>query len=251
MMKHTHESGFTLLEVAITIGILMTLTLAVTELLSANLEIRGRVSQSGKVSHRLSSAMERLSYDVSHAFVLTKTEETYRKSDRRPTLFSFDTRGNSSELKMTTTGHRPLIANAKESDLTYIVYRVEEDPEFPGFSNLYRGELPFIPKSLKEDPPMRIVARFVKALRIEAWRGDRWVKDRWDTTRSDTKSQLPQLIKMEVDGWLVQPLDAEDAQATDVEKAPVETYSTVVHVPAGSGFVEDKSAASTIPWGRL
>jgi hypothetical protein len=244
------ESGFTLLEVAITIGILVTLAVAVTELLSSSLEIRGRLSQSGKVSHRLASAMSRLSDDITHSFLLNKQEVQNRKSDERPTQFVFEMKRNSAELRITTKSKRPMIANSKEGDLTYVVYKVMDDPEISGLTHLFRGETPFIPKSTREDPPMRIVAKNVKAMRIEAWRGDRWIKDRWDTARSEFKDQVPHLVRIEIDGYLFE-MEAVDGAIPDLDKMPTETFSTVVHLPISLNFAEDRTGSSSIRWDRL
>jgi type II secretory pathway pseudopilin PulG len=247
--QRQNSAGFTLIEVAITIGILVTLAVAVTELLSSSIEIRGRLSQSGKVSHRLATAMARVSEDLNHTFVL-KATMTNRKSEERPTLFSYETRRNSVELKLTTQSKRSVIADSKEGDLTYVVYKVMDDPEVQGITHLYRGETPFVPKNLREDPPMRLVAKNIKSLRVEAWRGDRWVKDRWDTTRSEFRDQIPRMLRVEIEGWVFSP-EISEGSAPDMDKEPTETFSTVIFVPLSANFSEEKVGSSTVRWDRL
>jgi prepilin-type N-terminal cleavage/methylation domain-containing protein len=197
------QSGFTLLEVMITIGILLSLTLAVTELLKAGIDLRARLSQSGKVTHRLAMAMDKIDRDLSHAFIIGKLEKLNRKSAVRPTLFYLKQVGDSVELKLTTRSHRPKITNVNESDLTFVVYRIEEDSDNPRHKNLYRGEASIIPANLKEDPKMRILARNIKKFKISVWNGERWLKDGWDSRRGDFRNLIPSMVKVELELGLV------------------------------------------------
>ena len=248
--RKNSESGFTLLEVIITIGILMTMAVAVTELLSNNLEIRQKTSQAGKVTHRLSMAMDRLAGDITHAFIVRSNDLIRNAKRNRKTIFKFNQSGNSTELRFTGMNNNPMRTNAKESDSYYVVYKVQEDREISGVTHLFRGSMPFLPEDLSQDPTMKVVTRYIKAFRVEAWRGDRWVKDRWDTTKSDYRDTLPYLIKIEIEAYLYEP-DGPDDTEWDKDKVPVEVFSTVINLPYAINASEKKEKSKTIRWDRM
>ncbi len=246
-------AAFTLLEVVITIGILVVLAVAVTELLKANIDIRFALGNESMVTHRVGQAMSRVSRDVQHAFLISK-RDTLRKTKSRfgDTIFQMEQRGDSSELRLTTMSHEPMVANAAESDLTFVVYQVKPDKQKPGVMHLYRGATKFVPETFRDDPPMRLLARNVKSFRVEGWRGDSWVKDRWDTERSEWRDRLPRLVKIHLETYIEDVSNEDYISDRDLSEEPTLEVGTVLSLPYAIGFEELRpSTASSIRWDRL
>ena len=69
--------------------------------------------------------MEKLSRDLAHAFMVSKTD-----FDRRTkAIFRIERHDNSDRLFLTTVTHRPKKIHSKESDMTYVVYEVRRDED--------------------------------------------------------------------------------------------------------------------------
>lgn len=248
-----NNSGFTLLEVVITIGILVVLAVAVTELLKSNIDIRFALGNESMVTHRIGQSMKRISKDVEHAFIIGR-RDTLRRTRNRfgDTIFLMEARGQSSELKFTTMSHKSRIANSRESDLTYVVYRLKEDENKPSVSHLYRGESKFIPERFRDDPPMKLLARNIKSFVVEAWRGDKWVKDRWNTERSEWRDKLPRLVKVTLETYVEDVTDEDYIPDRDISEEPTLTTGSVFMLPYALAFDELRpSTAGTIRWDKL
>ena len=119
------QSGLTFLEVILAIMILLTLTIAAAQMIRSGVEIQISMSERGKVQHRLDVAIQRITDDLKHSFIINrKRPEVYYTSRKFKTYFSIDRQSGSSILKMTTTNHRPMMASANESDQNFVQYKV-------------------------------------------------------------------------------------------------------------------------------
>jgi type II secretory pathway component PulJ len=148
-----HQKGFSLLEVVIALGFLMTLTVAVTTMLRAGFDVKEGLSQRARVLHRMSVAMDKVARDLEHVF-LVPPKDTLRNGIGRSTktVFAIEEGGDTDRLLMTTKSKRPRIKGKPESDLTFIVYEIGDAKDIPGRKNLYRAESSVIPLDLKEEP---------------------------------------------------------------------------------------------------
>lgn len=247
------SAGFTLLEVVITIGILVVLAVAVTELLKSNIDIRFALGNESMVTHRVGQTMKRISKDIEHAFIIGR-RDTLRRTRNRfgDTIFQMEQRGESSELKFTTMSHESLIANSHESDLTYVVYQLKVDENNSAVFHLYRGEAKFIPERFRDNPPLRLIARNIKSFMVEAWRGDRWVKDRWDTERSEWRDKLPRMVKVTLETYIEDVTNEDYVPDRELSDEPTLTTGSVFMLPYALGLEELRpSTAGTIRWDRL
>lgn len=239
-----NERGFTLLEVILALSILLTLSVATTGLLRGTIEMRGTLSQQAETTHRLSMVMQKVTQDLEHAFIISTLRQEYNYVGRATkTVFRISLKGDNSELALTTMTRQPRMANAGESDQTYVVYRIEEDRDAPGHYNLLRGESKVLPDSFKDDPPMEILAKDIKAFRVIPWNGDRWEKDQWDTDRSDWRNTLPQMVKVEIEA-----VDEDPAGQDNMEKALTAQVGTVVYLAQAFGMKEIKERSRTIKY---
>jgi prepilin-type N-terminal cleavage/methylation domain-containing protein len=244
--KSKPQAGFTLLEVIMSLGILLTMSIAATSLIRNSIDLRYEISTQSKIVHGNLVAMQKLTNDLEHLFFLhTKRTEFNFVGRATKSLFRVKQEGDSYELRLTTYTHRPLRRNSHESDLTYVVYRVVEDKDKQGLSHLYRGEAPFIPANFDEEIPMQIVARNVKTFKIWPWDGRDWEKNGWDSERSDWRDKVPKMIFVEIETW---EQDTEDEAQELEDNTPTSKISTVVYLPTSLGFQEKREGNKEIRW---
>lgn len=240
------QSGMTLLEILISIALLMTMTVATSSLLTNGIDMRFTLAQRSKVNHRLAIAMQRITEDLQHAFLLNfKRQEylDYVTTRSTKSIFQVKPWDNNSELRLTTLTHRPRIASAHESDQTFVVYRIEKDKDNQR-PHLLRGETSMIPTNFEDDVPMVILAKNIKALRIKPWNGEKFDEE-WNTGKSEWRDTLPRMVKIEVDAY-TNELDDETAQYG--ENDPLTTLRTVVMIPRAVDTKEMKERSKTLKW---
>ncbi len=240
------EAGMTLLEIMISIALLLVMTVATSSLLTNGIDMRLELSQRSKVNHRLSVAMERITNDLQQSFLLNfKRQEFLDYVTTRATKSYFFVKmwDNSSELKLTTLTHKPMVASAHESDQTFVVYKIEKDKDTQR-PHLFRGETKVIPSNFEDEVPMVILARNIKAIRIKPWDGENWKED-WNSTKTEWRDTLPRLVKVEVDAY-INELDGETAQYSETD--PITTLRTVVAISKAFEMKEQKEGTKTPKW---
>lgn len=245
------ERGFSLIEVVITIGILMSLTLAVASMLRSGFDVKAGLAQKSKVSHRLSVAMQKISDDIQHTFFVSTKSSFQNPIERKmKSIFKIDKNGSKGDkLSLTTKTHRAIVSGKFESDLTYVVYEIRESKDVPGRSHLYRGEFPYIPADLRDDPPFRVLAKHLKNIKFEAWTGEKWSGDYWDTSRGDTRNLLPKMVKVTLEAWAEErePDDGKD----ETYDQQIEVLSTVIFLNDSLDYAELKTGSKSIRWGNM
>lgn len=250
MTTNNRQSGFSLIEVVITVGILMTLTIAVASMLKAGFDVKEGLSQKSKVVHRMSVAMAKMADDVQHAFFVSAKDVAKNGIGRTmKTVFKIDKVSAGDKLSLTTKTHRALVAGAAESELTYVIYELRDAKDAPGRKDLYRAETPFIPSDLKEEPPMRLLARNIKTLTVEPWTGERWSKDYWDTGRGDTRNRLPKMVRITLEAW-TNDRKQDDGQDESIDQL-TDKMQTVVYLEDSWEYTELKEQDKSIKWGAL
>lgn len=225
MIVKTRQKGFTLLEILIAMSILMTIVIAVTNMLKNSLDLKFALGEKNTVTQKINRVLHKISYDVNQAFLLSQ-KDMLRDAGKNRTIFQIEKSTDSDTLRMTYTGHKPSRANSHESSLSYVVYKVEESKKFPGRKHLYRGTVPRVPESFKEDPPMTLFADNVHSIKFYPWVGDDWSKDKWDSTQSTTQNKIPHMLLMEIYVWIDEPIEGE----TREEDNALERYATIVYL---------------------
>ena len=236
------SSGFSLLEVMITLSILVTLIITVSELLRRTVDMKIALSEKDGVTQKLNRIMEKITYDISHAYLLSSKDHTLT-GGKKNTIFKIEKADKGDTLSMTYTGHKPIKSNSPESSLSYVVYELAESKKHPGRKNLYRGEFPRIPEDFKENPKMELFAENVSKLILEAWNGDDWTKDGWDSTKSDMENLLPHMVRIRVAVWSEEASEGESSE--DIDDAPLDQYATIVYLPNALDFNEIKERTSS------
>lgn len=251
VMKNQSQAGFSLIEVVITIGILMSLTLAVASMLRAGFDVKAGLSQQSKVTHRLGVAMQKVVDDLQHIFFVSQKVQYKNPTSRKmKTIFKIDKNGSKGDkLTLTTKTHQSIVAGRFESDQTLVTYELQDSKDVPGRTHLYRGEFPFIPADLREEPPLKLLARNIKNITFEPWTGERWSKDYWDTGRGDTRYLIPRMVRVTIEAW-AEEREPDDGKDETYDQA-TETLSTVVYLYEAAEFAELKTPDKTIKWGNM
>lgn len=252
------SSGFTIIEIVISIAILLSLTVAVVVMMRSAIDVRQGLSTQSRSVRQLNFAMELLARDIEHAFILASTDQIRMPVERTiKTIFRVESAGDSDKLSLTTFSNRPVLANDNEGDQVYVVYELKDAEGRPGEKDLHRGSINIGGANFREDPPMNMILRNVKSLKIIGWRGDDWLRDRWDSTRGDTRNKLPKLVRVELSAFVdtagtpfgLPPTAATQGQSGDANQAVATFDMRTIVVPAlSSGMAELKQPMSSIRW---
>lgn len=251
--KGQKESAMTLIEIMLTISILGLITVALVQQIKTNIDIRMSLAKKSVITHRMSTAMSRIVFDLEHAFILGKND--IRRPDgqaKSVTIFKMSSsRGDSNELRFTTKSNRPRIRNKPASDSNYVVYKLEEAEDKKGIYNLVRGQTDFIPEDFRDDPPTQILAKAVKTFDVELWRGDRWIKDRWDSSSGEWRYKLPALVKLTLEFYIEPESDGID-EDIDPEELPSEVITTMVYLKNSYELGELRpNTKASVSWDKL
>lgn len=238
------RSAFTLIEVIMSVGILVVLSIAASNLMRNSFDIRFSLSESSGATQRANTAMIRVSDDLQHLFFISE-DDTERITNNRAakTFFKVD-KFQSDKLYFTTMSHSPMVQNAKESEVVFVKYEVKEDPQNPGVSHLYRGFTALIPEDVEQDIPMQILAKNIKSLSLKLWDGERWSGDRWDSTISDKANKVPHMIQFTLEAWVGEPELTTSGNAGNVIR-----FNTIVYpAMAASHLTEVKKGLANLRW---
>lgn len=234
-------NGFTLLEVILSLAILASLMAGVAMLLKNSSEVKTGISAAGNVNHRLQVAMEKISRDLAHAFMVRKTD-----FDRRTkAIFRIERSDNRDRLFLTTVTHRPKKINSRESDMTYVVYEVRRDEDGKEPTHLYRGETVRVPESFRDEVETVMLARAVKSLQVVPWDGAKWSPDRWHSNRGEFRNKLPHMVRVELEAYATVTLEGNNDRW---EEAAVVTLKTVVFNHFAINFAQVKSVGTPLQW---
>ncbi len=239
-----HQAGagrqaFTLLEVILSLAILASLMSGVAMLLKNSSAVKAGVSEAGNVNHRLQVALEKLSRDLAHGFMVSKTD-----FDRRTkAIFRIERHDNSDRLYLTTATHRPKKVNSKESDLTYVIYEVRkgEDGQLP--THLYRGETARVPESFRDQVETVMLARAIKSLRLIPWNGTKWSENSWHSNRGEHRNKIPHMVRIELEAYESTELDG-----GRWEEAAVVSLKTAVFNHFATNFAQVKRIGAPLQW---
>jgi general secretion pathway protein J len=191
----TRGRGFTLVEVMIAvaitavIGVLMMgafqRTYAAKELTDAQEERFGPARV----------ALTRLARELSEAFLTDHYDrKRYRES---PALFRGKDLGAQDDLLFATMSHERLARDAKESDQATVEYTVEQDPERPGETALFRREKARFDEDPDRGGQKALVCAHVSTFDVQYWDWKRqeWARE-WASNGLDHPNVLPTRVKV-------------------------------------------------------
>ena len=249
------RAGFTIIEIMISISILLSLTVAVVVMMRSSIDVRQALSIQSRSVRQLNYAMEMISRDIEHAFVLSSTDQIRMPIERNfKTIFRVDPAGDSDKLSLTTMANQPVVANMMEGDQGYVVYELKDAEGRPGEKDLHRATASIATANFREDPTSNMILQNVKSFKVIAWRGDDWLRDRWDSSRSDTRNKLPKMVRIEIAAFVDTAgtpfgIPADQGSGSDsTQKAATFEVKTIVVPALSSGMAELKQPVSSIRW---
>jgi|GEM_PF-3120505 len=242
-MKNAQVSkqfGFTLLEVIISVAILATLTISISQMLQSSFDVRFALARETGLTHRINALMTTLVRDIEHMHVLDSKDLDRSTTTRNAkTFFKLDKFGDDS-LKFTTMSNQAFKKNSKEGELVMVYYGLREDPEKPGYKSLVRGvfqEFSEEPSTFDEVP---VFIPGLKSFTVDAWDGERWSENKWDSSASAQLNKVPYMLRVSIEFF--QDLEKEEVG----ENEYAEKVDTVIFVNSALQFEQVKSPIKNI-----
>lgn len=238
----TSEAGFTLIEVILTMGILLSLTIVATNVIKNSIDMRTDLSIQINTNHRLINAMDRLTNDLEHAFIVSrKRPEGFNPQRRTKTLFRIKP-GERSELAFTTLSRLNITKNSGESDQTFVFYELRQDDE-TGRTNLYRGEADVLPENFSEVKATTMIAKDIKVFDIKGWNGTDFSKNSWNSDSSSQRDLLPKMVSIRLEAWDFAH-DADIGEGVNIEDLTTE-LETAIYLPLSYHLDTEKTPVSS------
>jgi general secretion pathway protein J len=197
-MRYAGSKGFTLVELLIAIGILGIITVLVYGSFARTFDAREFVLESQERYHTVRVALERMSREISMAFVYDCRElDTPTGERRHRTLFKIEREGKVDRMVFTSFSHLRLFKNANESDQNVLSYYGEGDAEDSSITNLVRKEKTRIDGEPEEGGEALVLCPDIESLHFELWDEDKedWV-DEWDCSQIERLNKLPRMVRI-------------------------------------------------------
>lgn len=198
MRRLINKSGFTLIEVLIALAMVAIISTLIYGSFARTFEVREVVTQSQQRYHGIRVALERMSREISMAFIYDcRQQDTSTGERRQQTLFKSEREGKFDKLTFTSFSHLRLYKDAHESDQNVLSYFGEDDPKHSSQSNLMRREKPRIDGQPEEGGETQILCPDIKELRFTFWDVDKndWVND-WNCSQVERQNKLPRLVRI-------------------------------------------------------
>jgi hypothetical protein len=211
----------------------------------SSLDMKIGLSQKANQAGKLNSLLTLVSNDISHAFMVSVNRDKERVNDGQiRTLFKVSSFGGKTKISLTTMNNTVAKKNLKEGELSFVVYEMKDSEKYPGRKDLYRGAVGVIPEDFREAPPLKLIANGIKGLKLEMWNGDSWVSD-WDTEKSDYKQSIPKMVRINLTGYTMYPLEGEEDIARGTDEFDTRRI-TAVYLPYSQKSKELKSKTGSI-----
>ncbi len=190
--------GLTIMEIALATAILAMMATITWGSIARSFDAFETVSEIDARYHNVRVAMNRMSRELSMAF-LTAPTRSFGREIMWKTIFKAKRSRPFYEVHFTSLAHQVLRQDAKESDQCELSYFGAPDPDRKEVMNLMRREDPRIDSEPEEGGRAYILAEDVKSFSMRFWdpRDQDWV-DEWDTEDSEFIGRLPTIIELKL-----------------------------------------------------
>lgn len=191
------RAGFSLLEVMIAVTVLAMIAVMTWSAISQTVRSKEIVSARLDRHHALTAALERMSRELSMAFISAQVNPT-ESLVHAQTCFIGRDRGRGDRIDFTSFSHQRLFADAHESDQNELSYFLTDDPENRGQMVLVRREQNRIDDDPQRGGRIEILVEDVTGFELEYLdpADQRWVTE-WDTTNlTGQPNRLPAQVKI-------------------------------------------------------
>ncbi len=194
MKNAARNSGFTLIEILLAIGILATISVFAIQALSSQIEHRNKLEQKNASYHAMHVALMRIYDDFANIYV---APDTGAKTNlvKQALVWKSGAKGG----YFTTQNFRSFVAGTPQSDLAQVRYAVKDDPKDSNKKQLWRVVDTVLQNSIEyEDTgtPQLLVDDLDK-FEIQFWDGQDFSNQGdWDTTASTYANKLPKMVRI-------------------------------------------------------
>lgn len=199
MTRELGQSGFTLLELLVSLSIIAIIFAAQAGPFAKTIESRDQAERTIEATAAARTTLERLAEEITGAIPASDERGGFKVVDRS---FEFP----SSEIRFATTAARRLRGDLIDP-VSYVRYRVDEDPYAPGTRVLIKEQLPSVAAPGVE-PVSGIIIDNITSFEVQVltsgvgeWRGT------WDATQD--REDLPRAVRLALsldDGSLEPPV---------------------------------------------
>lgn len=192
-----NQRGFTLMEVALAVAILGVMATLTWGSIARTFDAYETVTGIDARYHNVRVAMNRMSRELSMAFLTSKLRSAGSKETMWETIFKAEPSSPFAKINFTAFGHQIMRADSKESDQSEIGYYGEADEDNRGVMNLMRREDPRIDREPEEGGRPYVLAEDVKEFKLRFFdpKAEDWT-DTWDTEDSEFQGRLPTLVEI-------------------------------------------------------
>lgn len=184
------QSGFTLIEIVLSIALLTTIIMITTNLLSSELKLRQNIIS----RYPFDRIIARISEDISGAFTILE-DPTNKQIN-----FVYSNANNGS-LLFSVVNYLSLIADTKESNIArigYIIENNEDKKQLVRIVDTKMDDWKYIPQS--GVGTRSVLVDNIKELTFSFWKNEKFV-DEWDST-SNEAGKMPKMVKINLTLYL-------------------------------------------------
>ncbi len=243
-----HQSGFTLIEILLSIGILATISVFAIQALSTQIEHRNKLEQKNATYHAIHVAMTRIYDDFAN---ITVAAESGARASMVKQALIWTSKGG----RFTTQNFRSFVAGSPQADLAQVRYSVKEDPKDPSKKQLLRAVDTVLQNSIEyEDTGIsQVLLDDLDKFEVQYWDGqDFSSQGDWDTTSSNFANKLPKMARI-VLSIFTPELDSEkqlrelDASKADAAREKIQ-LETIVYLLKSADQEQLKEPAGEYKW---
>ena len=199
-MTRRAQSGLTIMEVMIACAVLAFMMAMAWGTISSTARTKTTVMAYEQRNHEIRMALRRVVTDFESAY-LSKNEDPNLASTHPRTMFVGKSGSDIPEIRFSTLGHRPLWADANESEQTVISYLEHQNRE-SGKTDWVRREQRRLSNENPEQEPAEFDVLLTDVEKVELeywnWKNQEW-QDTWDTMQSDgQRGLLPSRVKITI-----------------------------------------------------
>ncbi len=195
------QSGFTLIEVLVAIGILAFMMSIIFVYQSQTIESVDRTQSFDSIYHMGRVAMRKIGDDIHHAFLISphwmgKENAKYMPSSVE-TFFIGKDEGEHDSISLTSMSHKRLFRKNRESDQCKIHYEVISSEKLDGLYTLIQKKQPWLDARTEVEGRSLILIDGIKGFNLEYYdvRRRDWI-DEWNSASADMNGKLPFAVRI-------------------------------------------------------
>lgn len=201
------EKGFTLLEIILSLSILGTIGVITINMLSNQIATRQKMSTLNADQHSLDAALNRITKDLSGAYLPDQKNANSLNLINRPVSPSFYLKNEN--LIFFTMSFVSYLNGSNQSNQAFIRYSIVPNPNDSKIKQLIRvTDTDFNENIEKEDVGFsQVLIEDLDSFRVEFWDGNSY-RSQWNSQSSDTQYKLPKLVKVHVSSFSSEKIPA-------------------------------------------